>query len=69
MVTTRTPEGDPLKCVVCGKVHLVLSADDRFESVRIHYIENKSSFLRVTGSVANQLDFEALVILHLCQWW
>ncbi len=32
-ISTRTPEGDPLKCVVCGKEHLVLSSNPPGDSV------------------------------------
>ena len=32
-ISTRTPEGDPLKCVVCGKEHLVLSSNPSGDSV------------------------------------
>ena len=33
IISTRTPEGDPLKCVVCGNEHLVLSSHPLGDSV------------------------------------
>ena len=33
IISTRTPEGDPLKCVVCGNEHLVLSSHPPGDSV------------------------------------